>query len=54
LSSPGANPTAEALSKLIQATAKLIVPSLSLLEVFKRVVTQRGQDVALELATQAY
>lgn len=41
-------PNAEAFAKPIQATAKLIVPSLSLFEVFKRVMTQRGEAVALE------
>jgi predicted nucleic acid-binding protein len=41
-------PNAEAFARPIQATAKLIVPALSLFEVFKRVMTQRGEDVALE------
>jgi predicted nucleic acid-binding protein len=41
-------PNAESFAKPIQATAKLIVPSLSLFDVFKRVMTQCGEDVALE------
>ena len=41
-------PNAATFAKPIQATARLIVPSLSLFEVFKRVMTQRGEDVALE------
>ena len=43
-------PNAATFAKPIQATARLIVPSLSLFEVFKRVMTQRGEDVALEAA----
>jgi predicted nucleic acid-binding protein len=35
-------------AKPIQATSTLIVPSISLFEVFKRVMTQRGEDTALE------
>ena len=31
-----------------RGTSPLIVPSLSLFEVFKRVMTQRGEDAALE------
>lgn len=44
----GAN--AAVFAKPIQATANLIVPSISLYEVFKRVMSQRGEDVALEAA----
>ena len=43
-------PNAAAFAKPIHATALLIVPSVSLFEVFKRVMTQRGEDVALEAA----
>lgn len=43
-------PNAGAFSRPIQATGTLIVPSISLFEVFKRVMTQRGEDVALEAA----
>ena len=43
-------PNAAAFAKPIEATAKLIVPTLSIFEVFKRVMTQRGEDVALEAA----
>ncbi len=44
-------PERHAFAKPIQATNSLIVPSLSLFEVFKRVMTQRGEDVALEAVT---
>jgi toxin FitB len=43
-------PNAAAFAKPIHATASLIVPSVSLFEVFKRVMTQRGEDAALEAA----
>jgi len=42
----GAN--AATFAKPIQAIGSLLVPSLSLFEVFKRVLSQRGEDVALE------
>jgi predicted nucleic acid-binding protein len=35
------------LSKAIEATADLIVPTMSLYEVFKRVLQQRGEGEAL-------
>jgi predicted nucleic acid-binding protein len=41
-------PNAAVFAKPIQATSTLIVPSISLFEVFKRVMTQRGEDTALE------
>jgi toxin FitB len=41
-------PNADIFAKPIVATGSLIVPVLSILEVFKRVMTQRGEDVALE------
>jgi predicted nucleic acid-binding protein len=41
-------PNAANFAKPIQSIGSLIVPSLSLFEVFKRVMTQRGEDVALE------
>jgi predicted nucleic acid-binding protein len=43
-------PNAGPFSRPILATGTLIVPSISLFEVFKRVMTQRGEDVALEAA----
>ena len=43
-------PNASAFAKPIKAIGSLIVPSISLFEVFKRVMTQRGEDVALEAA----
>ena len=41
-------PNATGFAKPIQATNTLVVPSISLFEVFKRVMTQRGEDAALE------
>lgn len=35
-------------AKAITDTGRLIVPTISLLEVFKRVLQQRGEDVALQ------
>ena len=40
-------PNASAFAKAIQATDSLIVPTLSIYEVFKRVLAQRGEDDAL-------
>ena len=40
-------PNAGAFATPIQATAELIVPSITLLEVFKRVYQQRGEGPAL-------
>lgn len=41
-------PNAAVFAKPLQATSTLIIPSISLFEVFKRVMTQRGEDIALE------
>ena len=41
-------PNADVFAKPIVATGSLIVPVLSIFEVFKRVMAQRGEDVALE------
>jgi predicted nucleic acid-binding protein len=41
-------PNAQQFARPIQATNTLVVPSVSLFEVFKRVMTQRGEDAALE------
>jgi uncharacterized protein with PIN domain len=35
-------------ARAIEATAELLVPTLSLYEVFKRVVQQRGEGAALQ------
>lgn len=43
-------PNAAAFAKPIQATGTLVVPTLALFEVFKRVMSQRGEDAALEAA----
>jgi predicted nucleic acid-binding protein len=41
-------PNADFFAKPITATAALVVPTLSLYEVFKRVLQQRGEDDALQ------
>lgn len=41
-------PNATGFARPIQTASTLIVPSVSLFEVFKRVMTQRGEDAALE------
>jgi len=41
-------PNADFFAKPLTATADLVVPTLSLYEVFKRVVQQRGEDDALQ------
>jgi predicted nucleic acid-binding protein len=41
-------PNADTFARPILATARLVVASISLFEVFKRVMVQRGEDVALE------
>ena len=41
-------PNADFFAKPITGTAELVVPTLSLYEVFKRVVQQRGEDDALQ------
>jgi len=44
----GDGPNAEFFGEPLEATAELIVPSLSVYEVFKRVAQQRGEGSALE------
>ena len=41
-------PNAGAFASAIQATEELVVPSITLLEVFKRVYQQRGEGPALQ------
>ena len=43
-------PNAGFFAKAVEATAKLIVPTVSLYEVFKRVLQQRGEGAALQAA----
>jgi predicted nucleic acid-binding protein len=43
-------PNAAYFAKPIEATRTLVVPTPSIFEVFKRVMTQRGEDAALEAA----
>jgi len=44
----GEGPNASFFAKPIEDTRKLLVPSLSLYEVFKRVLSQRGEGDALQ------
>jgi len=41
-------PNAQNFSKPIEAVTRLIVPTISIYEVFKRVLMQRGEDLALQ------
>jgi predicted nucleic acid-binding protein len=41
-------PNASVFAKPIEATQSLLVPTLSLYEVFKRILQQRGEDLALQ------
>jgi len=41
-------PNAKYFAKPIETVAKLLVPSIVIFEVFKRVFTQRGEDAALQ------
>lgn len=41
-------PNADFFAPAVEATSKLLVPSISLYEVFKRVAQQRGEDLALQ------
>lgn len=43
-------PTADFYAAAIEDTGSLIVPTICLLEVFKRVLQQRGEDAALQAA----
>ena len=43
-------PNAEAFAPIIESTAELVVPTISLYEVFKRVLQQRGEGPALQAA----
>jgi predicted nucleic acid-binding protein len=44
----GDGPNADFFAPAIESIDELIVPSVSLYEVFKRVLQQRGEDVALQ------
>jgi len=41
-------PNASVFARPIESTADLLIPTLSLYEVFKRIVQQRGEDEALQ------
>lgn len=43
-----AGPNADFFAPVIEATAKLIVPSISIYEVFKRILQQRSESEALQ------
>ncbi len=43
---------ADFFASAIENTAELVVPSLSLYEVFKRILHQRGEDQALQVVAQ--
>jgi predicted nucleic acid-binding protein len=43
-------PNADFFAPAIEATSELVVPSLSIYEVFKRVLSQRGEGEALQTA----
>lgn len=45
-------PNASFFAASITDTDKLVVPTISLLEVFKRVLSQRGENVALQVVAQ--
>jgi len=45
-------PNADFFAAAIEDTGKLVVPTVCLLEVFKRVLQQRGESDALSVATQ--
>jgi len=45
-------PNAAFFEKAILATDELVVPTISLLEVFKRVLQQRGENAALQAVAQ--
>lgn len=45
-------PNAAFFSRAIEETDKLLVPTICLLEVFKRVLQQRGEGAALRVAAQ--
>lgn len=43
-------PNADYFAPAVEATGELIVPSITLFEVFRRVLEQRGHDAALQVA----
>jgi predicted nucleic acid-binding protein len=47
-------PNAKAFAKAIEDLDHLIVPTLCLLEVFKKVLTEKGETVALEKVAQMH
>ena len=47
-----ATPRAEHFAKAIETPARLVVPVLTLCEVFKKVLRERGENAALQIAAQ--
>ena len=47
-------PNADFFAPAIENTRELVVPSISLFEVFKRVFVQRGEDAALQAVAQMH
>ena len=45
-------PNADFFAPAIETPSELVVPTISLYEVFKRVLVQRGEDAALQAITQ--
>ena len=45
-------PNAEYFAKAIEDVENLVVPSITIYEVFKKVLTERGEDAALQVVAQ--
>ena len=43
-------PNANVFSPILENTTELVVPTISIYEVFKRILQQRGEDAALQVA----
>ena len=43
-------PNADVFSPILENTAELVVPTISIYEVFKRILQQRDEDAALQVA----
>ena len=47
-------PNANIFSPILENTAELVVPTISIYEVFKRILQQRGEDAALQVAVSMH
>lgn len=47
-------PNANVFSPILENTAELVVPTISIYEVFKRILQQRGEDAALQVAVSMH